>query len=338
MKRYRYINRILCPLLCVLLLLPLSGCGKNNAPAAITESGFYFDTVVTLTFYDQKQSYLFEEVFSLCDTMEKTLSRTVEGSDIWKINHAQGSPVAVSEDTIALLQKALYYAELSGGLVDPTIAGVSSLWDFTGDSPSLPDSAALLEALTHVDYRCIDIDPDSHTVTLTDPQASLDLGFIAKGYIADRIKEYLLNAGVDSAIVNLGGNTLCIGEKPDGSAYQVGIQYPFGASGQPITVLSCRDISAVTSGIYERCFYLNDTLYHHILNPENGYPAANNLLSVTILSSDSVDADALSTLCYLSGLSDGMALVESIDGTEAVFITDDYELHYTSGLSESNSH
>jgi len=331
-------NRIMFRLLAVFLsfTLFLSGCGFSKEYEAASKSGFYFDTFITLTIYNigSDSTRILDQAFSLCETYEHLFSRTLEGSDINRINHASSSPVVVSDETIDLLDTALYYAELSGGKIDPTIAPVKDLWNFDNkEQAALPDQSQLKAACSHVDYHNIIIDKDAHTVTLSDPDAGLDLGFIAKGYIADKLKEYLLSEGVAHAIIDLGGNILCVGTKPDNTAFRVGIRYPFKDTADMITSLSCVDQSIVTSGIYERYFELDGTIYHHILDPETGYPIQNNLLSVTILSETSVEGDALSTLCYILGLSDGMALIESLDHTEAIFITDDGSLHYSSGLS-----
>lgn len=309
----------------------LSGCGRKYSSESTT--GFYFDTFITITIYDealpnsQKQDLL-TACLDLCETYEQLLSRTREGSDVWKINHAVGTPVAVSADTQLLIERALYYSELTDGLVDLTIAPLSSLWDFTGEDASVPDQTAIDEALAHVDYHNLLL--QSGSVTLTDPEASIDLGFIAKGYIADRLKEYLESKNVTSAVISLGGNILTIGHRIDGTAFQIGIQNPFDLTGSSIAVLSVDDQSLVTSGVYERCFETDDgTLYHHLLNAHTGFPENNDLLSVTILSSSSMEGDALSTTCYLLGLNKGLALIRSLEDTEAVFITQDYELVYS---------
>jgi len=329
-----------CTLLLLFPLLSVS-CSLNRTPQKHTESGFYFDTYITITLYDNSgnaDTYL-EHAFSMCDNYEQFFSRTIEGSDIWNINHAGGTPVKVSEDTLVLIETALEYAALSEGRIDPTIAAATSLWNFdtTGSgsdtAPLLPDAASLADACAHVDYRNVIIDSENQTITLTDSESMLDLGFIAKGYIADRIKEYLVSQGIEHGIIDLGGNILCIGEKPDGSAYRIGIRYPFGATSEMITSLSCKDQSIVTSGNYERYFELDGQIYHHILDTATGYPIQNGLLSVTILSPSSVQGDALSTLCYIYGLADGMMLIESLPDVEAIFITDDYQLHYSSGLT-----
>ena len=325
---------LLCILSVTILIYLVTGCSRTGSVSKTSQSGFYFDTVITLTVYGDVDDAVFTEAFALCDDYEHKYSRTQEGSDIWNINHADGASVSVDRETYALIEKALYYAALSDGLIDPTIAPVKDLWDYTADTPVLPDPDLLSDACSHVDYTKVILDPQTQTVTLTDPDAALDLGFIAKGYIADRLKVFFLEHGISSALINLGGNVLCVGPKPDGSAYYIGIQYPFRSSSELITSVSCTDLSVVTSGIYERYFTLNDTIYHHILSPETGYPIENELLSVTILSESSTDGDALSTLCYCLGLDKGMALIESLDNTEAIFITDDDSLHYSSGAEQ----
>lgn len=318
--------------------LCLSSCGAKKEP--VTKNGFYFDTVITITLYGEEQTLapLFDEIFAICARYEAMFDRTAQDSDIAKINQAAGTPAAVHSETLSLLQTACSYAVLTDGLIDPTVTPLLLLWGFGNTDASAPilppDAEALAEACRHVDYHSIVTDEQAGTVMLTDPYAAIDLGFIAKGYIADRIRDYLVSQGVTSAIINLGGNVLCIGEKPDKSPYRVAVKYPFGGAQDVIAAIPVRDQSVVTSGVYERFVEVQGTRYHHILNPNTGYPVENGLLSVTIVTDSSTDADALSTACFVLGLSDGMALIESLDHTEALFITQDYELHYSSGLQE----
>ncbi len=323
--------RILLPL----FLLPLcmcicmTGCARNTEP--VCQTGFYFDTVIQITLYDTQDTAIMDGCFALADTYEDMLSATVEGSDVWRINHSGGTPVTVSEDTISLLRTALRYAELTDGRVDPTILPVSELWNFGSDStPHIPDDSALKEALTHVSYQSVSI--EENTVTLADPQAAIDLGFIAKGYIADRMKDYLLEQGVQSACINLGGNVMTIGSKPDGSPFKIGIQKAFAEEGVTAAVIDICDISAVTSGIYERCFYENGVLYHHILDTSTGYPVENDIASVTILCPSSVDADALSTACCCLGVEESMQFMRSMDNVEYLFLMKDGTRHASDGF------
>ena len=312
-------------------MLLLSGCGKASEP--ITKTGFYFDTVIQVTIYDAEKKLCLDECMELAGKYENMLSPTIEGSDIWNINHSNGEPVTVSKETAELLETALFYCEMSGGRIDLTMETVSNLWDFHADnetSNQIPDKAVLEKALSHVDYHNLLIEND--TVTLLDSDSVISLGFIAKGYIADKIKEYLLSQNVESAIINLGGNLLAVGTRPDGTPFQFGIQMPFDEQGSTITTLSVSDKSTVSSGVYERYFYQDDILYHHILDTASGYPVQNHLLGVTILSDSSTMGDALSTTCFVLGPGDGMELIESLEDVEAIFITYDYALHYSSGL------
>ena len=158
----------------------------------------------------------------------------------------------------------------------------------------------------------------------------LDLGGIAKGYIADRLKDYLSQNGVTSAVIDLGGNILCLGGKSESDGFRIGIQQPFADRSETVSVVNIRDKSVVSSGIYERYIKAEDgTLYHHILNPQTGYSYENDLLGVSIISDKSVDGDGLSTTAFALGLSEGMKLINSMDGVEAIFITKDEKLHYS---------
>ncbi|MCM1386436.1 MAG: FAD:protein FMN transferase [Bacillus sp. (in: Bacteria)] len=309
----------------------VGGCQKADEP--VTASGFYFDTVIQITIYDAEKKDCLDGCMEIAGKYENMLSPAIEGSDIWNINHSCGRPVTVSDETARLLDTALSYCEMSGGRIDLTMETVSALWDFHTDDTApgqIPDKKTLTEALVHVDYHNLLI--EDNTVTLLDSDTAVSLGFIAKGYIADKIKEYLLSQNVESAIINLGGNLLAVGAKPDGTPFRFGIQTPFDEQGVPITTLSVTDKSVVSSGVYERYFYQDDILYHHILDAASGYPIQNHLLGVTILSDSSTEGDALSTTCFVLGLDEGMELIESLDGVEAVFITDDYRLHDSSGL------
>lgn len=323
--------------LCFILLLSFglfTGCGEP-----ISKSGFYFDTVITVTLYDSSKEHVLEGCFDLAKQYENYFSNTLPDSDISKINQAKGAPVTVHEETVELLEKGISYGNLSDGAFDITIGELSDLWDISlkalleeTDASMIPSETEIAEALATVDYTCIKI--NGNEVSLTNPDARIDLGGIAKGYIADKMKEYLLEQGVESALINLGGNVLTVGAKPDGSPFTIGVQYPFKDDGSSIASVQVTDETVVSSGIYERYFKVDDTLYHHILDPHTGYPYSNNLLGVTIVTKNSVDGDALSTICFALGLEKGMDFIEHLDDTEALFITEDYEIHTSSGMGD----
>ncbi|MBR1390588.1 MAG: FAD:protein FMN transferase [Lachnospiraceae bacterium] len=318
--------------LCILsLLLLLCGCSRKSEP--IRKSGFYFDTVITVTLYEKEQEPLLEKCLALADRYEKMFSNTIADSDISKINAAAGNPVTVSDETIELLKLGIHYGELSDGAFDITVGRLSSLWDFSDNTGTIPGADEIQEALTSIDYHAIEI--DDNQVKLNNPDAQLDLGGIAKGYIADRMKDFLVAHGVTNGIINLGGNVLVIGSKSDGSGYTIGIQKPFEETGTAIASVRISDRTVVSSGVYERYSYYEDQLYHHILDTATGYPCENDLLGVSIICGSSADGDALSTITFTKGLDAGMRFIEGLPDTEAIFITVDYEVYTTSGVGKN---
>lgn len=319
--------------LCLVIGL-LSGCGKQNEP--VSKSGFALNTFVTITIYDgaSNADELLDECFALCDHYENEFSRTISGSDLSKLNSAGGVPVSVSNDLFEILKKGIYYGELSEGAFDIAIAPISSQWDFTAADPIVPNADAITAALPLVSYQNLVLDSTAHTACLLNSDAAIDLGGIAKGFIADRLKDYLISEGVTSAMIDLGGNILAVGHKPDGSNFTIGIKEPFSETGALSCGVSVADKSVVTSGTYQRYFTVDNVFYHHILDPRTGYPADTDLNSATIISDASVDGDALSTTCMLLGLDKGAALIEGLPDTEAIFITKDNVPHYTSGIEQ----
>lgn len=314
-------KKILLALLCLQTVL-LTGC---NEP--ISKSDFMLDTIVEITIYDSSDESLLTGSMDLCKKYENLFSKTIETSDISRINEAHGTPVTVSSDTISILSVGMKYSQLSDGAFDLSIAPASNLWDFKSENPSPPSKTAVSEALMHINYKNIII--SGNTVSLKDPEAKIDLGGIAKGYIADRIKDYLVSEGVKSAVINLGCNILTIGQKPDHTPFNVGIRAPFKDQNTVICAVPVDGLSVVSSGPYERYFEYEGTLYHHILDPATGYPTTNNLAGVSIISPLSVDGDALSTTCFVLGLEKGTELINSLDPIEAIFITSDNQVFYT---------
>ena len=324
----------------------LSGCSSkvNTTQTADSESqepisttAIKLNTAVTVTIYDSQDRNLLTECMNLCDKYEKIFSRTASDSELYKLNHRQLTPVdgtdntyQVSDSLAELIQKGLYYSELSDGAFDIAIEPLTSLWDFTTEDPQVPEDSLIQNALSKCDYHNISVGgKDNNEITLKTDDTAIELGAIAKGYIADRLKEYLISQDAKSAIINLGGNVLCIGGKPDDSSFKIGIQKPFADRSETIAVMDIKDKSVVSSGVYERCFEQDGTLYHHLLNPKTGYSYDNGLIAVTIISDQSVDGDALSTTCFALGLEDGLKLAESLDDVQAFFVTSDYAIHYT---------
>ena len=323
-------------MLCLSLLL--SGCGgakKNAQGSPQSRVIFYFDTVVTVTAYTDDAEIL-DGLEAECLRYEQMLSKTVEGSDVWNINHAEGKRVPVSGETRELILRALEYSRLSDGRFDISVEPCVALWDFTEEGRGkLPDAGALAAAAEKVDWTKIDINDEG---VLIPAGMSIDLGAIAKGYISDKIAEYVKARGVTSGLLNMGGNVRTVGLKPDGSSWRVGIQDPAGLRDQSIVgVATIGDGAVVTSGIYERGFSLDGVHYHHILDTETGWSVQNELAGVSIVTEEACTADALSTTVFSMGLEEGTAFIESLEGVEAIFVTREGAVSWTSGLKDSFS-
>lgn len=308
----------------VALIIAFAAASGGCAPRWNTALGYYFDTFVSLQ--GRCKESVLQEALQECARYEALLSKNRQDSDVWRLNHAQGERVPVSEETRAILSMAQEVSEASHGWFDVTIAPASALWDFKAEAPALPEAAALAEAAALVDYTQVTIAPAG--VRLGEGQ-SIDLGGIAKGYVADALVSFLADRGVTDALVNIGGNVKALGQNERRGPWQVAIQDPAGQYGSGVGVVSLPSgYSLVTSGVYERGFDLDGVRYHHILDPHTGYPIQNGVASVSILAQSSLLADALSTACFALGAEEGLALAASYR-VEAFFILADGSTMYT---------
>ncbi len=266
--------------------------------------------------------------------LEQIFSPTIADSELNAVNaSAFAQDTAVSEDFHFLLEASLDYAARSDGALDCTMGRLIALWGIGTADARIPSDEAILAAHASNGSAAVLLRPDG-TVRFTEEEVQLQFGAVAKGYIADEMKEVLLDHGITSGILSLGGNVLTIGEHPvrhDG--WSVGITDPFSPDRITATV-TVRDASVVTSGNYERYFEENGIRYHHILDPETGCPADAGLVSTTIIAGSSLTCDALSTATYVLGAEAGMALIERTEGAEAVFITENGEFLTSSGISD----
>lgn len=320
-------KNILCAAVGIILTVAVctAAFSRSERPP-VSETKFLLDTVCTITLYEwsDDENAIMDGAFDLCGRYDKLLSTTASDSDIYRMNHSHGKTVTVSEETAELIGRAVHYCSLSGGEFDITIYPVKALWDFSGDSPTLPNEDKLSKAVKRVDYRKIKVNGTDITVP---DGVGIDLGAIAKGFIADRIADYLRSNHVVSAIIDLGGNVYAIGSKPDGGSWRVGIRQPFGS--QEADVAEVKNASVVTSGIYQRYFELEGKIYHHILRSSDGMPCDTGLYSVTVISKNSEQCDALSTICMLLGYENSIPILDRFNDIKAVFITSDNRIiHY----------
>ena len=281
-------------------------------------SGFYFDTVNTIIAACEEKRL--RSCMRLCAHYEQLFSKTIPGSDVWRLNHAEGRQVQVCAEMRQLLETSLEIYKASNGAFNIAVGALMELWNFRMEKPSLPEAAQVQAAFSDCDTERIIIDGP---VVRIPANMRIDLGGIAKGFIADQVGAYLKSSGVESALLNFGGNIVAIGPKEDGTSWKIGLQSPCGTWGKDywaVTELSIGTI--VTSGIYERGFELNGRRYHHVLDPTTGWPTQNGLVSVTIRGKNSMIADALATAVLVLDAPAGFALAEAYS-CQAIALYDD---------------
>ena len=277
-----------------------------------TAANFFFDTVISLRITaDENGQELLNHCMDMCRNYEHIFSRTDESSELYAVNHRDTDTVEVSDELAYLIGVGLEYYEISEKKFDITVAPLSDLWDFKSPDASIPDAEDIAKEAAKVDASKVHL--DGNTLSFDSRDTMIDLGALVKGYAADEMAAYLKSEGVSSGLINLGGNVLTIGSKPDGSMWRIGIRKPFD-SDAIIDTVEVSDKTVVTSGVYERYFEQDGVIYHHILDPDTGYPIEN------------LQGDALSTTCLALGVEKASKLIESLDGVEAVFINDRLEL------------
>ena len=310
-----------CLIGCLFLLI--GGCSFSERP--YQKDFFAMDTYMSITVYGKNAEQAAKACISEIHELDALLDKNDPNSDIFRLNHAQGSPVSVDARTYELLTEAVEYAALTEGTFDPTINAISELWGIHNGQGHVPSDEELSQAIQKTGYKKISFPQGS--VCLSDG-ATIDLGGIAKGYAADRAARILQDAGISRAVLSLGGNVYVLGDKGNGQPWKVGIQDPDNRLETAATLL-LKNCSAVTSGDYERYFEQDGVRYHHIFNPQTGYPGNTGLRSVTVLCESSAKADAYSTALFLMGISRGMEFYREHGGFEAVFILADGSIQYT---------
>jgi thiamine biosynthesis lipoprotein len=325
-----------------LFLAGFSACSRPETARTGARTEFVLGTFCGVNLYEGGTAGVYASVFSRLREIDRTMSASEPvfpeedgedgGNDLRRINRRAGTgPVKVSGELIAVLDRALYYAELSGGAFDPTVGPLVKLWGIGTETPRIPGADEIEAALALVNWRDVRINHEEETVFLTRPGMTLDLGGIAKGYAADEAAALIKTAGLRRGIIDLGGNILALGTREEDQPWRIGIQTPDQDRGDYLGVLAVKDKSVVTSGVYERFFEEGGRRYHHILSTVDGRPVENGLLSVTIIADLSIDADGLSTSIFALGYDRGRALIESLPGVEAVFVSRDRVVRGTPG-------
>ena len=308
-------------------LLFLTGCSAESSPEPVQGTFFAMDTVMDFTIYGE--SGLIDQSESLITSLESLVSVTDADSELYAINQT-GSGM-LTEEASSLMEQALEICRRTDGALDLSIYPIVRVWGFTTGSYQVPDEAEIQALLPLVDYRKIQYDAATGTVTLPEGM-EIDLGSVAKGYAGQLAAQMLREHGVQSALLNLGGNVQTVGTKPDGSPWQIGIKDPQGEDA--MMVLSVEDQAVVTSGGYERYFEQDGQTYWHIMDPSTGHPADSGLISVTIVGDEGVVCDGLSTALFVMGLEKAADLWAQSGDFEAVFVTASGEVYITEGLRD----
>ena len=347
-------KKLLSILLAVLMVLGISGCAQNGpeTPDEPQKQKFtksfidYFDTASTIVGYDYSQEEFDEKIAVIEEQLRHfhqlyDIYNHYDGvTNVYDLNEEAGSaPVKVDEDIILLFEFCREMYDLTGGKTNYAMGSVLRIWhnyreEGNNDYPNakIPPMKDLEEAAKHCNIDDIIIDKENSTVFFADPMLKVDVGAIGKGYATERIARSLEEMGVDNYTLNIGGNIRTIGTKGDGSGWIAGIQNPDLTSEQGFILrVNFSDLALVTSGSYQRYYYVGETKYHHIIDPETLFPK-DTFAAVSILTPDSGLADAVSTACFNLTLEEGLALIESIENTEAMWVEPDGTIHYSSGF------
>ncbi len=323
-------------LFCAAALTLLAACGAPTVgDAGPSQNFFAMDTVMTISLTDGTEDDLTAAV-QLVNTLDAALTRSGEHSPLSAVNRAgAGTLTAVPDDLGEAVSTALSIAKRTGGAFDPTLAPLIDLWGFSGDHPAVPAQDAVDAALSATGWEhvfCTET-PEGWGILFDQSGMGLDLGGIGKGYAAKNVTELLLERGVTSALLDLGGNITALGTKKNGDSWQIAVQDPQDENSY-LCILPLRDRSASTSGSYERYFEENGVRYSHILDPETGHPVENGLLSVTVVCEDPVTADGLSTALFVLGKEKSLELWRESDDFECILVETDGTVSVTAGLAD----
>lgn len=313
----KYIKIVLL-IICVAVL---GGCSMNRMQE---KTVFAMDTVMTLKAYGKNAQAALDEAQQEIYRLDLLLDRY--DGEFGELNFVP--EVQVSDDTAELVRLALEMCEKTDGAFDITIAPIMDAWGFYQKEFTVPSEKQISSLLEFVGYENIEVNGNT---LFSKNGATLDLGGIAKGYTSARIREIFEKHDIKSGLISLGGNVETVGKRPDGREWNVAIQDPENSEGYIGTVKS-QNCAVITSGDYQRCFEENGQKYHHIIDPDTGYPAQSGLSSVTIISNDATEADALSTALFVMGMKKGIDYWRNNGGFEVIFIKEDGKIYITEGV------
>lgn len=327
MRKKIWISVLLCMLAFSILF---TGCtGEQNTEQTEHTTGlFAMGTYMTLTAYGENAETALGDAEERIKELEALWSVTDENSEVYEMNHSNGVPVAISPETEELLRFTLEIAEQTSGALDPTIYPLVDAWGFVSREYHVPAEQELMELLQYTGYEKVSLQENAVSLPAG---TEIDLGAVGKGYTGQELSDLLINQGITSALLDIGGNIQMIGRRPDGTKWRLGIKNPFGDGS--FGILETEDCAVVTSGGYERYFTDEDgKTYWHILDPATGRPADSGLASVTIIAEDGNLCDALSTAIFVMGMEEGSAYWRTRDDFEMLLMTQNGEIYLTDGI------
>lgn len=291
-------------------------------------------TTITVSICDPQADELLTHCFELLRSYEHRFSANDASSELMEINHQAGiAPVQVHPDLFELIALGTLHSQAKNSHLNIAIGPLVQTWRIGFSDARRPAPEEIEQALLKIDPQQIQLDQENYTVFLKRPGMKIDLGALAKGYSADLIATYLRGKGIKDALIDLGGNILTVGQHPvKQQSWRIGIQNPVEKRGQHLLVLSVKNKSVVTSGIYERHLEVDDQSFHHIFDSATGYPVETDLASITIISDRSVDGEIWTTRLFGDSPTSILNTVESLPGIETLLVSQSGKIAYTSGL------
>lgn len=323
-------KKLLCELIAGLIIF--SSCNiqkvKNEQKS---KSFFAMDTYMTVKIYGENTEKILDIAEEKVSELEKMWSVTDENSEIYAVNHSDGKSIGVSPETAELLDFSLNVSEMTDGALDCTIYPVLTEWGFTTNDYKIPTDEKISKLLKNTGYEKISLDGQNITIP---ENMQIDLGAVGKGYTGDLIVDILHENGIESALLDLGGNIQTVGTKPDRTDWKLGLRSPFDEGN--FATLEVSDCAVITSGGYERYFTGDDgETYWHIIDPKTGKPAHSGLISVTVVGKEGRLCDALSTSLFVMGIDKATELWKQHDDFEMILVSDDGEIYITEGIENN---
>lgn len=328
--------------LCLVIAVCILGTRKRaidgqNYGVKVSKDGMYFGTIFNITLYgndEEKLKNTINDAYKECERLEKIFSAKLEDSELSNVNkNAYSSETVISGELYEVIEAAVLFGNMSDGSLNVTMGKVIDLWGIGTNNARIPSDDEISDYIS-CSVDDIVLNKEKCSIRFKSDNVKLDLGAIAKGYAANKIKNMITSENSSCVgMLNFGGNILQIGGKNGKDNWTVGITNPLDTN-RVFATVSLKDMAIVTSGNYERYFEKDGKRYHHIIDPKSGYPSDNGVASATIIGPDSMKCDALSTIVFVCGKEKGLELIEAIDGYEAVIIDNNGKYYLSSCMSQ----